>query len=260
MRFFPLVVAVGLLGSAAIATAQTDDPVPDEQAALDEEARQLFEAGETAYSNGRYERALEYFTRAYELSGRPVLLFNVGLAAELAREDARALEAYRQFLELVPESPQHTRVRTRIRELEARVGSSESSPESARDDAADPAPDAVDDADTAPAPASSGADGTVGWVVLGASAAVAIAGVVLVGVALGDVAAVENAPMNSAWADVEGAAGRAEPLSIAGFVALGVGIAGAGLGLALGLTAAGSDTQASLRVGPGGLALTGSFR
>ncbi|MBX3248731.1 MAG: hypothetical protein KF901_16255 [Myxococcales bacterium] len=239
------------------------EATPDERATLDHEARQLFNAGETAFASGRYESALDYFTRAYELSGRAVLLYNVGLAAELARQDERALEAYRGFLELVPASEQRTRVQTRVRELEARVASRTEA--QAADEASsgvgmgDASEDAASDP-PAPATRSEGRKPTLGWALFATGAVVTATGAVLGALALADISAVENAPQGSSWSDVRGASTRAEPLSVTSLVALGVGVVGMGVGLVLALTARRGNHDFALRVGPGSLALTGSFR
>src|SRR5687767_8425343 len=85
----------------------------------DEEARQLFEAGAIAYRDGHYEDAEPYFRRAYELSHRAQLLFNLGKAAERARHDDAALAAYEEFLRLDPNTDLRARVETRIAALRA---------------------------------------------------------------------------------------------------------------------------------------------
>ncbi len=74
----------------------------------------MFEAGSLAFDNARYDDAVEYFPRAYEPSGRAVLLHNVGVAADRLRRDTEALEAFEQFLAQVPAHP-------RRRDVEARV-------------------------------------------------------------------------------------------------------------------------------------------
>lgn len=71
----------------------------------DSEARALFDAGEAAYAAGRFDAALSRFQEAYELSHRPIILWNIALAADRARQDTLALETYRRFLDEVPESP-----------------------------------------------------------------------------------------------------------------------------------------------------------
>jgi tetratricopeptide (TPR) repeat protein len=95
------------------AFAQRDPELTSE----DEEARSLFEAARTAYAAGRYEAALERFREAYELSGRPALLFNMATAADRLRRDEEALDLYERFLAAQPESPQRPEVEARIRIL-----------------------------------------------------------------------------------------------------------------------------------------------
>lgn len=84
----------------------------------DAEARHLFSAGRLAYDEGRFEDALQNYQRSYELSGRPELLFNIGMAADRLREDGKALEAFRAYLNAVPDAPNRARVEERIRVLE----------------------------------------------------------------------------------------------------------------------------------------------
>lgn len=90
--------------------------------ASDEEARHLFEAGQTAFEAGEFERALTYFEDAYRLSRRPQLLYNIGVAADRVRNDARALAAFRQYLRELPQSPNRREVEARVRFLENSVG------------------------------------------------------------------------------------------------------------------------------------------
>ncbi|MDQ3032683.1 MAG: tetratricopeptide repeat protein [Myxococcota bacterium] len=91
------------------------------QAALDAEARSLFEAGRSAFEAGRFEAALARFREAYELSGRPTLLYNVGTAADRLRRDAEALEAFRAYVAALPDAPNRAEVESRIRVLEGAV-------------------------------------------------------------------------------------------------------------------------------------------
>jgi tetratricopeptide (TPR) repeat protein len=67
-----------------------------------------------AYADGRFEDALHDFRRAYELSGRAELLFNIGSAAERLRLDAEALEAYEAYLEQVPDAENSSFVKSRV--------------------------------------------------------------------------------------------------------------------------------------------------
>jgi tetratricopeptide (TPR) repeat protein len=90
-------------------------------APVDREARNLFEAGQEAYATGSYERALEYFERAYALSPRARLLYNIATTADRMRADARALEAYRAFLAAEPETERRAEVEARIAFIEGLV-------------------------------------------------------------------------------------------------------------------------------------------
>ncbi|UJR81862.1 tetratricopeptide repeat protein [Sandaracinus amylolyticus] len=88
---------------------------------LDEEARQLFLAGQTAYDAGRYEAALDYFTRAHALSGRPGLLFNIASASERLRRDDEALRAYEEYLRVMPDASNREFAEQRIAFLREQI-------------------------------------------------------------------------------------------------------------------------------------------
>lgn len=99
----------------------------------DEEARALFEAGRVAYEDGRYEDALGYFERSFELSHRSALHFNLGLAYDRLRRDREALAAFEAYLESEPDPERAVEVQNRVRALReslaaedaARAGNSE---------------------------------------------------------------------------------------------------------------------------------------
>ena len=84
-------------------------------------ARGLYQAGKAAYEAGRYEQALGYFEQAYEQSKRPRMLYNIGQAADRLRRDERALEAFREFLRVLPDDPVREEVEMRIAALERAV-------------------------------------------------------------------------------------------------------------------------------------------
>ncbi|MBX3268957.1 MAG: tetratricopeptide repeat protein [Sandaracinaceae bacterium] len=230
------------------------------------EARALFEAGLAAYEGGRFEEALRYFQRSYELSGRPELLNNIGTAAERAREDQLALSAYESFLERVEpteaNAPARARAETRIADLRARL---------AREAEPIAAPASAEDAPVAgPTRAAARtrvpeerADGGVApWILVAAGAAVAVAGGIVLGVGLVDRAAVEDPPEGAAWTDETAQAyERAPALLTSGVVMLPLGVVLATVGVVWGLVAQ-SDGSSSLsvRVGPTTVALAGSFQ
>jgi hypothetical protein len=116
-------LACGLVVVSASAAAQPRrTPSPQQaDAARDEEARALFEAGRVAFDNGRFEDALGHFRRAHELSGRPQLLYNIGAAADKLRLDEQTLEAFRAYLAGVPDARNRAEVEARVAVLEQAV-------------------------------------------------------------------------------------------------------------------------------------------
>jgi hypothetical protein len=82
-------LAVGLHGAARSAEAQTD-PM--------EEARVHFERAVGLFEAGDLRAALVEFERAYALSSRPSLLFNLGATHQALHEYPEAIDALRRFL------------------------------------------------------------------------------------------------------------------------------------------------------------------
>jgi tetratricopeptide (TPR) repeat protein len=117
-----LALTLSLLVPVSVCVAQ------EATAARDEEARSIFEAGATAFSAGRFEAALRRFREAYELSGRQVLLFNIGTAADRMRHDQEALESYRAYLEAEPTGQHADIARERIAFLETQAGAAPDGP------------------------------------------------------------------------------------------------------------------------------------
>ena len=83
----------------------------------DAEARALFEAGVYAFESERYTEALGHFERSYELSERPKLLYNIGLAAERIPDVARAIDAFESFLRALPDAENRADVEQRLEAL-----------------------------------------------------------------------------------------------------------------------------------------------
>jgi hypothetical protein len=109
---------------------------------------------------------------------------------------------------------------------------------------------------------SSSAHGSIApWVVVGASGAVAVTGVVLLALALSDVSSVENARNGSNWATVKSANDSAPTLSAVGIVMIGAGAAGVAAGLAWKFwpRQRERDASATLHLVPGGPRMTGTF-
>ena len=192
MRFFALVITALMFGAAGARVEAQAGPAPvpppaaeapaepavtpEEQAEKDRKARQLFEAGRLAYGDGYFSKAYENFRLSYELSQRHALLFNLGMAAERARLDAEALDAFEAYLRHIPNAQNANYVRGRIAFL--RDKKQESEP--AAPEALQPGPAAA----TAPDQAPGDDSGLVGkwwfWGAIGAGAALATVTVVLV--------------------------------------------------------------------------------
>jgi tetratricopeptide (TPR) repeat protein len=123
---FVLGFAAALLGpQRALAQAAPSAPPPPSAGTLsdkDQQARSLFEKGRQAYGDGQYRDAWAYFHQAYQLSGRPELLYNIGQTADRLGQDADALRAFRMYVERLPAAPNRHDVENRIHALEERVG------------------------------------------------------------------------------------------------------------------------------------------
>jgi hypothetical protein len=113
-----LLVIAGLTFTSAAAPPLADAQGVDH---ADAEAYALFESGRGAFTAGRFEDALGYFRRSFELSRRPELLYNVGVSADRLRLDAEALEAFRGYVAAVPDAENRDEVLARIAILERAV-------------------------------------------------------------------------------------------------------------------------------------------
>lgn len=225
------------------APAPASQPGIDPQ--IDREARQLFLAGEAAYDSGRYEAALEYFTRAHALSGRPGLLFNIASVSERLRRDDEALGAYEQYLRELPEAPNREFTEQRIAFLREQIAQDAALrdaaaraalPEPLEREAEESAADAEAEVATAPS-GTSREELAVRDVELAAPPPPAVARGAL---------------------DVSGAAPRDEGVDLAEewwfWTIVGVAVVGAGVGVGAAVAAASDDGG-----GGGSPAVTGDF-
>src|SRR5689334_19842947 len=91
-------VCFGVATTVSVVDAPAYAQVKTEKAANDTRARELFQKGDTAYAEGRYEEALAAFQEAYDLSGRAQLLFNVSNALERLGRYQEAVDALEKYL------------------------------------------------------------------------------------------------------------------------------------------------------------------
>ncbi len=285
----PVLLFCSCLVLCATALAQESAEQGQAKAAddtLDAEARALFQAGELAFQQGRFQNAMEYFTRAYELSGRPGLLYNIGNAADRLRKDAEALAAFEQYLEEKPDAPNRAAVEARIAVLRQRApasadeaaedaGPAEAQPadeQAAEPQADEPEPQeeeeappaAVDEQPAAEDASSSQEADTAGagawpWIVAGAGVALAGGGAALLVIGTGQISDVEGAELGSQWSDFEGDADSGPTLATVGAVLVGVGGAALVTGVVWLALGGGTDEQAPISMMPGGLCMHGRF-
>lgn len=164
----------------------------------DAAAREQFKKGRAAFEDTNYEEALQYFRRAYELSHRGQLQYNIGVTATRLQRDEEALQAFQTYLSELTDPPREEEVLSRIAALEQSI-------EEAKARAAP-----VEEPSKRRVPKSA----IIGSSILGA---VGVAGVTVLGLGLarsgdcieemGGICATEQAP--SSWTWVYGAVGIA---------------------------------------------------
>jgi len=248
-------IAAALVAAAGVASAQAPRELTREQLT---EARALFEAGRAAFIEGRYEDALDYFDRSYEISGAPELLYNVGHAAERLRQDERALDAFEAYLREVPDAEERASIERRIALLREAIAEREAIARDAEPEQTDPprpsearaAPPAPEPPPSEPSPA--------GWVVAGIGGAGAVAGAILLGVGAARGDEVASAPEGTPWPQLRGAYEDAGTLPAIGGVLLGVGVAAMAAGVLWGVIELGS-ADAQLAIGPAEVVARGTF-
>lgn len=248
-RILSFVTVLSLLGATS---AQAQEGGSAE--ALDEEARAVFSAGSTAFDDARYDDALAYFQRAYELSQRSVLLYNVGVAADRLRRDRVALDAFERFLAEVPEHPRRRDVEARVIVLRQIVADADAAAAAAQSDEHADEPPESNGGDTpppvAPAPRDEGPDALsiAGPIVLGT---LGLAGVVtaIVGIAGNG----ECLAMGTGGACIEERQTAWVGVGLWGGLGL-ASIAGAVIWAVIAMSGGGQDEDAPVAVTPNGLA------
>jgi tetratricopeptide (TPR) repeat protein len=117
MVIIALSMAVLLAASTAAAPASAEAPAPAAVA----RAKELFQAAQKLYKQGRYAEAVARFEEAYATRPHPSIFFNIGKCWEQLEETAKALRAYRDYLRLSPDAPDRTAVSDAVANLERRL-------------------------------------------------------------------------------------------------------------------------------------------
>ncbi|GAB5547648.1 MAG: hypothetical protein SangKO_074080 [Sandaracinaceae bacterium] len=246
-----LVFAITLAAFSATAAAQEvpgdDASVRDETSSADARARAHFQEGTELFQSADYQRALEAYTRAYELSGRIALAYNLYLCHERLgnlEEATRWLERYLAGAEEVHRAGVlRERLATMWRRLEDEAAASEA-PTEAASDAGDGGEEPLSSPGPDPAPTQpSGFEMPSGALVgFGVGGAGAIGLALFGGLALGEDAALTAECMGACPPE---RVGQLEGYMIAADTSLGFAIAGAAVGVVWTLIALATQGDAS---------------
>jgi tetratricopeptide (TPR) repeat protein len=102
---------------AALASPRALGAAPDRKAA-EAEGRDLYQKAIAHYDLAEYDRAIDEFKQAYELTNKPELLFNLAQAYRAKKDWANALHFYRTYLSRKPQAANRADVETFIAEAE----------------------------------------------------------------------------------------------------------------------------------------------
>ena len=226
-------------------TSATEKP----SSSADKEARKLFFQGDRLYEEGKYEEAVAAFEKAYELSHRPELLFNLANAYERLGQYEEALRSLRDFEPSAPEADR-PKIAERIKTLEARA---EERRQRESEKAAAPATAAA----TAPSPPAEpeSKPPILAYALMGGGVVALGVGTVFGVMALGTKSDAENqcARNGVCPASAQKSIDDAKSQALIADIAFAVGAVAAGTGLVLYLTRDTSPTKehaASLRAAP----------
>ncbi len=105
---------------AAPALAQPRRPPAAKPDAKTNEAKKLFDDGAAAYTQGNYEAAIEAWSKAYEISKKPLIFESIANAYERLGEAKKAREYLSKWRDVAPKDEQDL-LDARIKNLDARV-------------------------------------------------------------------------------------------------------------------------------------------
>jgi tetratricopeptide (TPR) repeat protein len=119
-----LCVAALVLAPAAPALAQPKRPPAAKPEGKNNEAKKLFDDGAAAYTQGNYEAAIDAWTKAYEISKKPLIFESIANAYERLGEAKKAREYLSKWRDVAPKDEQDL-LDARIKNLDARVARDE---------------------------------------------------------------------------------------------------------------------------------------
>jgi tetratricopeptide (TPR) repeat protein len=256
-------------------------------------ARTLRGLGMSSYELRTYVEAIGYFEQSLNSTERPLTVAMRGEVSQLLQQARTFVTRLRVTLEpasaqlridtrpvtkdaqgvvlldpgtheLVAEAPEYEAATRSIRtdggeELALTITLHKPNEAKAETLAEVPAPAAV--AATQAGPSKQGGGSSLGpWILIGSGAALTVAGGVMLGLMVKNKNTVEGAPPESQYnPKYKNAEESVFPLSVAGFVTAGVGVAALIGGVIWKVSADGSRESASLEVLPGGMRVSGRF-
>jgi tetratricopeptide (TPR) repeat protein len=119
-----LVAAAVVLAPAAPALAQPKKPPAAKPEGKNNEAKKLFDDGAASYTQGNYEAAIDSWTKAYEISRKPLIFESIANAYERLGEAKKAREYLSKWRDVAPKDEQDL-LDARIKNLDARVARDE---------------------------------------------------------------------------------------------------------------------------------------
>ena len=108
------------------------------------DARTHFQRATAHYAVGEFAEAAVEYQAAYMLKQDPALLFDAAQAYRLAGDHKRALILYRNYLQMFPNEPNASLVRTQIEQLKSVIAADEKAKTSPPTGTVEPKPPVVD--------------------------------------------------------------------------------------------------------------------
>ena len=237
-----------------------DEPAPPTEAGTDAartRALQLFQESADRYREGRFDEAAELLREARRLHPEPVLAYNLARALEGAGDLEGAVAAYREYLAEAPDAADAPATRARLAGLERHLAEIRA----VEDERARLRREQEQARREVPPPTPSRGPEAAPWILTGIGAGGLLAGAILGGVAVARNGDAQRAPTHAAAVaaanDASGLATAANVTLIAGGVAALVGVFWGTVDLVT--LPASSGASATLQVGPGTIAVAGSF-
>lgn len=169
-----LCIALALAVVSSTAHAQSPAPAEAEATTTPENsedathAREVFQAGQVAFAEGRFAEAASLWQRSYELAQRPAILYNIGTALDRSGDETGALEYYGRYLEAEPDAANGAYIRSRVDVLNSRAADGGAAAHSSDGEGTAPDPSPETQA-TAPTPGANPAPAIALFSVAGAA-------------------------------------------------------------------------------------------